>query len=320
MAHEKGVIINELGQRRDEIDMKLGEAATANAYPNQSYGRSIGGSRDIVSCLTREDCLEFVREYYRGGNISLAITGPASADTLIAEASKHFSSIIEGQSPALDLPSFHSGENRIDAGDWLNQVYTSISMPFTHGSFDENEPLLYMLMQSMWHQVHDRLRERSNLSYGVITQLNQFKKGGLFTIRGCTNPNTADEFLDSISSTFRTAHQLGDMSEEIFEGMKASLLAYYGRLPTQGASLCDEVLYYLRKPDAEFDLRAIVGQIKTLTLEDVREYAPQAIDPNRISFLSMGPRTDFMSYDAICGLFSNSGSNPRPVSHPSLDV
>jgi predicted Zn-dependent peptidase len=84
---ERAVVINEIRQRDDSDQLR--SAIHSAVYPGgHPYLRSIGGTEETLSALTRQDVCAFVDAHYAPENAVLVVSGNLTGDELVASLQK----------------------------------------------------------------------------------------------------------------------------------------------------------------------------------------------------------------------------------------
>jgi zinc protease len=113
---EKNVIQEERRLRTEDNPISaLAEVASAVAYTVHPYRRPVIGWMDDIQNLTREDMVEFYRQYYLPNNAFIVVTGDFSTDDLLPKIKASFGKIPRGPEPPkvrVQEP-MQSGERRV---------------------------------------------------------------------------------------------------------------------------------------------------------------------------------------------------------------
>ena len=83
---EKNVILEEIGMYDDHPSFTAYDTIMATHFAGHPLGQSILGSRDSITALTSDQMRQYHGDRYRAGNMTLAITGNAKLEDLIAIA------------------------------------------------------------------------------------------------------------------------------------------------------------------------------------------------------------------------------------------
>ena len=75
LDRERQVIIQEIGGDRDAPEDYVYEVLHELSFPDQRIGRPILGSTEVIAKLPRSAISEYVKRYYRAGNMILVAAG-----------------------------------------------------------------------------------------------------------------------------------------------------------------------------------------------------------------------------------------------------
>jgi zinc protease len=128
-VREREVVINELRQREDAT--KLLDALHAGVFPEgHPYRRSIGGSEESVSSITREQACAFADAYYTTTNAVLVVSGNVTEQQLTASLGKFLARVArrDGKRP-LPVPTVAMGPRQATAAAPLDEPALVIAWP-----------------------------------------------------------------------------------------------------------------------------------------------------------------------------------------------
>lgn len=97
---EKGVIIQEISMYEDIPQRKIFDVWDEMIYPNQPAGRSIAGTKEIISKIKRSDIVNYRKKHYVASNIVVTIAGNFDSVDVFKKIEKIFKKIPEGKIPS----------------------------------------------------------------------------------------------------------------------------------------------------------------------------------------------------------------------------
>lgn len=226
-------------RERDLLQQQLREAATkpdylaerafeAAVYGTHPYG--ISPTPDSVASLNREAVLAFYRQYYRAGNVVIALVGAisrAQAENMAERLSAHLPT---GASPA--LPSVarltHSFEQRIP------HPATQVQLLMGQSAIDRANPDYFPLLVANYvlggggfsARLTEEIRQRRGLSYSVYSYFEPLAAGGIFRIGLQTQANQADAALAVVRQVVMDWLQQGVSDAELAQA-KAHLIGSF---------------------------------------------------------------------------------------------
>ncbi len=93
---EKGVIIEELNMYEDMPQRKIGDIFMHLLYGEQPAGWDVGGEKDIIRTLTKENFIKYRGAHYLPKSTILIITGNFDEKKILEQANKLFAKMPEG--------------------------------------------------------------------------------------------------------------------------------------------------------------------------------------------------------------------------------
>ncbi|MEK7191913.1 MAG: pitrilysin family protein [Patescibacteria group bacterium] len=90
---EKGVVIEELNMYEDMPQRKVQDLFLELLYGDQPAGWDVGGKKEIIRTLNREDFLKYRQQHYVAKATILVIAGAVNGKGLLAKIDKHFKNI-----------------------------------------------------------------------------------------------------------------------------------------------------------------------------------------------------------------------------------
>ncbi len=101
---ERGVIIEELNMYEDTPMRKVAELYENLLWGDQPLGWDIGGNKDIIRKITKQDFVDYIKARYTPNNIVVAISGNFKRDETLKLIEKNF-----GHKPYDDVSGFILG-------------------------------------------------------------------------------------------------------------------------------------------------------------------------------------------------------------------
>ena len=85
---ERHVVIEEIRMRKDQPWTKIYNNTNANMYKNHPYRRDVIGNEQIISTVTREDVLNYYKEFYAPNNITTIVVGDMDSNEVLEKVIK----------------------------------------------------------------------------------------------------------------------------------------------------------------------------------------------------------------------------------------
>lgn len=179
---EKGVIIEELNMYEDLPMRKVGDIFMELLYSDQPAGWDVGGQKEIIRKLTRDDFIKYRGEHYLSKSTLIVVAGAFDENEIIAKIEKEFGQIpdaqksgklkvIESQSqPALKL--------KYKEVDQTHLILGCRSFPLNDPRKYSLEVLSEVLGGGMSSRLFQRVREELGAAYYVKAGANLFTDHG----------------------------------------------------------------------------------------------------------------------------------------------
>ncbi len=197
---ERRVILEEIGMRDDAPDDVVHELANAALFPDHPLGRSVLGTRDSISAMSRSAIVDYHAAHYTPSNVVIAAAGNLDHDRVV----QHLGSRVpfdRGSRPtrgSFPLAPSHSttGEHRT-----TEQAHLVLSMR----SISRDDPDRYalsvvnqLLGGGMSSRLFQEVREKRGLAYSVYAYRAAYETVGSMSIYAGTAPERLSETLQVI--------------------------------------------------------------------------------------------------------------------------
>lgn len=289
---ERSVILEEIGDAEDAPDDLVHELFAAAVFPNHPLGRPILGTRESIARFSRDDLRRFMRRVFRGSNLVVSVYGNISEKELRRKCEQQFS---------LPAGNVRRSGVRLRRGDplrktvrrQLHQQHVCIgSRTFSYHE-ERRFPLTVLttlLGGSMSSRLFQRIREEMGLTYNVFTYSDHSRDAGLMATYVAVKPSNTRRAIDAVFDEYESV-RAGGVSKDELRDVKAHIK---GRillgLETSTARMMrmarNEISYSRQVSEKE-----LLQRINSVTLDDVLEVASSALDSERQSVISLGPRT-----------------------------
>jgi len=246
--------------------------------PKESpYSRTILGTIETVSKLTRDDCRRFHETYFVPSNMVLAIVGDIDVEETYKQIERRFGNVPAGKPVA--WPEYP--ENKPLAADLLrhlknqkkNSAMVLMSYPIVSVYDHKTRAALEVLEAILTGgggaggRLHEELRGERLVYYVFGFQMTGFAPGQ-FMFLAQTRPETIQEVIDRIRANLKKIAEEG-VPEEEFEKARAKLIANHAMQNTTASeqafqAALDELYGLGYDYDSEYEKR-----ISQVTIDDV---------------------------------------------------
>ncbi|MEM9437341.1 MAG: pitrilysin family protein [Pseudomonadota bacterium] len=295
---ERGVILQEIGQPWDTPADVVLDWLQETAFPDQPIGRTILGPSERVKSCAREDLSTFVAEHYGPGQMILAAAGAVDHEALVREAEKLFGHLEAREPRDVQMAEFGGGarlENKA-----LEQVHFTLAFEGP----DYRDPLIYTSQifstafgGGMSSRLFQEVREKRGLCYTIFAQAGAYADTGLTTIYAGTSADQVAELGRITMDELKRAAD--DMSAaEVARAraqMKAGLLMGLESPSNRAERLARMTAIWGRVPA----LDEVIQSIDSVTTGDIRDFAAQMAERQRMAMAIYGPTSQAPSLSEL---------------------
>ncbi|MCE1246127.1 MAG: insulinase family protein [Firmicutes bacterium] len=296
IERERGVILEEIRMYEDAPDDVVFEEFNRTLWADHPLACPTLGTIDIISKMSRDDFMEYMKDTYTPDNVYVAAAGHLKHEDIVALAEQNFGKL-QGKVnlPRTTLPEFYS-RNKLRYKD-CEQAYIcmgSKGLP----QMDENKYVFYVLDAilggSMSSRLFQEIREKRGLVYTVSTFTNSYVDTAQFGIYACTSVENLNEvvklsngILDDICENGVTEKEVIRSKEHIKGGISLALESTSNRM----IRLNKSEMYYGRL----IPIEEVIKKVDAVTLEDVNNLAKDLLDRRKFSATVLGPIKETLS-------------------------
>ncbi len=289
---EKGVIIEELNMYEDTPARKVGELFMELVYGDQPAGWNIGGKKEVIKKIAREDFLKYRGKHYLPQATIVIVAGGFDPRSAAKEIEKHFS-VLPGGAKGAKLKVRESQKGPRELVHFKESDQTHLILGFracdTH---DERrfalEVLAEVLGGGMSSRLFQSIREGLGAAYYVRADTDLYTDHGLFMMSAGAEHSKLELVLTTALKEFSkmkeekvSAADLKKAKEHLLGGLFLSLetsdeLANYYAL--------EEVMgMKLSSPEE------LARKIQAVTADEVRQVARAFFKNDRLNLSIIGP-------------------------------
>lgn len=203
---EKGVIIQELNLYEDTPSRNIYDVYPRLLYGDTPMGWDIGGQKEIIRQITREDFMNYLKSLYSAGNICLVVAGGVESKQIEALAVKYF-----GKMKSFDTLRYKKlVENQVKPSLSIKQketeqVHIAVgfrTVPLEHPDRHALEVLSAILGGGMSSRLFTEVRERRGLAYYVRTSSEHYQDAGSIYTTAGLDKNKVEEGIEVIMAEY----------------------------------------------------------------------------------------------------------------------
>ncbi len=302
LERERGVIIQEIGQANDTPDDIVFDYFQEAAFPDQSVGRPILGTIDLVNGFSRDELAGYMSDHYKAQQMVVVASGNFNKDDFIARVGASFQNLGPARDMAREKATYHGGA-LLDERD-LEQVNLLIGfegVPFKDPDFYAAQIMSMILGGGMSSRLFQELREKRGLVYSIYNFMQSYVDGGSFAIHAGTGPDQVKELIPVVAEEMHKLSRSVSMDEimraraQMRAGMMMSLESTTSRMEQLGRQM---MIFGRPVPHAE--IMAHINQVDDVA---VMRYMDRMLDHNKLSLAAVGPLAHLGDYDKIAARF-----------------
>lgn len=280
----------------DQIDESPDEVANLNffqtLYAHHPYGHPTNGTQSTVTQLTKQQVIDFYKQYYVASNAVLVMVGAISSETAHQLADKITRELPQGVPAAAipkALPLAHSEQ--------INIPFPSSQTIVRMGQLgiDHHNPNYFPLMVGNYilgggalvSQLAIEVREKRGLTYGVSSQFGPMSGKGPFIISLSTKSSQTKEALKITDEVLRHFVSEGPTKDEL-NAAKSYLTGSFPVSLSGNKTIADLLLriefYHLPKDY----LDTYVDRIKSVTSEEIKRAFQAQVNPDKLLLITVG--------------------------------
>ncbi|MBF0887578.1 MULTISPECIES: M16 family metallopeptidase [Gluconobacter] len=287
IERERGVILQEIGQANDTPDDIIFDQFQERAFPEQPMGRPTLGSEELVSSMTRDTLMSYMREHYTTHNITIAAAGNLHHQDVVDLVKEHFRDLPSHQTPRPRAAAYEGGELRTTRE--LDQAHLVMGFPsvsYLHPDHYAVMILSTLLGGGMSSRLFQEIRERRGLVYSVYSFASPFSDSGLFGLYAGTGEDQAAELVPVMIDELKRLQD--GLSEAELSRARAQLKSSLLMSLESTGSRCEQLARQIQVHNRPVPTSETVAKIDAVTEADILRVA-RTIFSGTPTFTAIGP-------------------------------
>ena len=290
IERERGVIIEELAMTYDQPDAFADLLIDRALWPDQPMGRDVGGTRETVGAITRDQLVEYHRRQYVPHNTVAAVAGNIAHEEVVDRVAALLGR--ERTSATLPMhPVRPVAGTRVEVGNRkTDQAHVCIAVDGPAANAPDQyaaDILSTVLGEGMTSRLFLELRERRGLAYDVHSSALHYADCGAFIINCGVDTANVDAAIGVVLDELR-ALQREVTEDELTRAVEYALGRLQLRLEDTRAVMSwvggQELLREeVRTPDE------VVEDLRKITAAQVREAARRYFGAGAYRLSVVGP-------------------------------
>jgi len=270
MEKERQVILQELAMYEDMPREHVSELFQKTAFPNQAYGRGVGGTTKSVKALTRENLINYITKQYKTQNIVISAAGKIDHNNLVNLVKKHFNKLNTGIKNPVETAIYKGGDIRKQKTQ-LEQTQVILGfegLNYTDPNYYTLKLMSSILGQGMSSRLFQEIREKRGLAYTITSGCHSTIDTGIFEIYAATSAEKVNELLDATTNEmYKLAEKIKPQElEKILVQAKSSLLMARENTTYRSNKIAEDLLIHNRIKT----LDEILEKIQAVTIKDMQ--------------------------------------------------
>jgi len=217
---ERGVIIEELNLYEDTPVRKIHDIYENLLYGDSPMGWDIGGRKEIIKKLSREDFTSYMDSLYSADNMVVIIAGGIDSDKTVPIVSKFFADMrsfdIKGYKKVVEKQSKPAVMVKRKKTEQVHVAIGVRTIPLNHKDKYALSILASILGGGMSSRLFHEVREKRGFAYYVKTSSDHYQDCGTLVSTAGVDPKRVDEAITVILDQYhgiasaRSADQITD--------------------------------------------------------------------------------------------------------------
>lgn len=294
LQKELGVILEEIDMYDDSPEDLVHELLQKNVWKNHALGYIISGEKSVVSGMTREQIMDYMKLHYCGSNMVISIAGSFEEQEVIENLERYFEPVPKygtGQDTnkdAVTVPQFYRCvcERKKD----VEQLYMNLAFP-TMDERDEERHVQIMANALLGGSNNSRLfqqvREELGLAYSVYSYSSLYRYAGLFHIDVIVNPvnaMTVYEKLEEILKEFSKKSIGSEELQSLYTQMRIEMIMGSESARNRMERNAKSLLMH----DRVVPLQETLEKLSGVSAEDIRAFGEKYFDLSKAGICLVG--------------------------------
>jgi len=289
---ERRVIVEELNMYRDMPQRYVGDLFDKLLYGDQPAGWDIGGEKETVMSLKREQFVNYFNSHYVAKNTIIAVAGNVDPEVVRKKASEYFSTIRDGNL-VTKLPVIEKQSEPALLVHYKKTDQTHFHLGFRScNMYDKRKYALGVLGTvlggGMSSRLFEEVRDKRGLAYYVSADNDTATDTGYFMVKAGVNNEKVYEAIKVVLDEIRKIKDKGITEEELQrakDNISGSMALGLEHSDAVANAYASPILFENKVLTPEEEL----SKIKKVTLQEVHQVAKDIFDDNKLNLAVIGP-------------------------------
>ncbi len=273
----------EVTRMRDDMYRWPMRLATATAYGEHPYARSVIGSDASLSVMDADAVRQFHRTQIMRGAGAIAVVGDVDPEAAAALIIRHFDELVWADDVVPDAVAWPSSP--LIANDSREKQQTAIALLFPGPSRNDSNRfatrVLSAVASGLGGRFFEQLRDKQSLAYTVMAFPVERRISGSFAAYIATSPAREAEARAGLLSEFARLRDAPPTGEEL-ERARRYLIGTHAIAQQSGGSVLGEVVDAWLFGEGLHQLQEFEARVAAVSTADVLDVAQRYFDPSRV--------------------------------------
>lgn len=217
---EKGVVMEEIGMYEDSPEDLVHDIFSQAVWSGNPLGMSILGTEQSLNGLTRENIVQYFKEYYIPQNTVISVVGNIKHSDVVNKIREYFEVAEKGEKRILQAQKPSFVPEFVLKSKSTEQVHICIGF----NGIDMKSKYFYPMLVfnnvfggSMSSRLFQKIREDRGLAYSVFSYPSSFEDCGLFSIYAGAKPAQLKNVTGLIMEEIHELKKKGITEEELYD-------------------------------------------------------------------------------------------------------
>ncbi len=194
---EKGVIAEEINLYEDMPARKIGDIYEQLLYGDTPMGWDIGGDKDIIKSITREDFVTYLADLYSASNLTVVVAGGINSEEVFTLVEKYFNPMKQFQTKSFETLTETQNKPAVMVKQkQTEQIHIALGVRTVSISSPKRYPISVLsaiLGGGMSSRLFHEIREKRGLAYYVRTSSDEYADVGTLVSTAGIDPKRVIE-------------------------------------------------------------------------------------------------------------------------------
>jgi len=296
---ERSVIIEEIKMTQDQPAQLVEESLSEIVWPGHPLGKSLAGTAQSVSGISREDLTGYYSKFYRPGFVTVTAAGDIDQESLVRIAELRFDG---PKSSSQKSPQLFKSEQQAPALCAIDKSTEQTHLALAIRTFGKDHPdehaldlLSVILGGNMSSRLFNEVREERGLAYDIGSFLRKYHETGALVVSAGTDHGKSAEALEVI---------LREMKRMAIEPVPEAELRrakdfYLGQLDLSLENSVNHMLWVGENLVAQNKIKTpeeVATRIESVSARDLMRVAAELFKTHALNLAIVGPAVSKAGY------------------------